>query len=127
MSSCNFSIEQQIEDLKKKDLKDGWYDGEGKGLPKKYLNETCLLLKNNYNSINPTPYIYPSTEGGITLEWSFRKYEVSLEINIKYKTAYWHCLNTSTDKIEENNLDLIKSKSWDFINDRIRFVVAFGD
>ncbi|MFM9963573.1 MAG: hypothetical protein ACKV2Q_20385 [Planctomycetaceae bacterium] len=64
-------------------------------------------LESNYSNELPQPFVYPTAEGGVQLEWSVGGCEASLEIDLPSHQAQWHCLNlkTTADTFRDFNLD----------------------
>jgi hypothetical protein len=104
---------------KLEDLSDGWLDGEGKALSKTgiewFTNQFDQVFKNV-----PTPKIYPTPEGGLSLEWQINRHDISLEINLDDHTAYWHSLNLDKKKSEDKNLELNKPDQWQWIIEQLQ-------
>ncbi|WP_028987567.1 hypothetical protein [Thermicanus aegyptius] len=105
-------------------LKDGWFDGEGKALDKNGVKWFTDLFKSFYPEELPMPYVFPTIDGGIRLEWSIGPHEVSLESNLKTKNGYWHVLNVENEQVEERELSLDRKKDWDFISERIESFIT---
>ena len=86
-------------------VKDGWYEGDGKGLSsegiKWLLEKVDLLIK-----INPFPYIYPTLEGGILVEYDSELFDASLEINLEtHMGEWWRAYRGTEGKISMLDLD----------------------
>ena len=99
-----------------RNLKDGWADGTqpadqwGKGYGKapvaQGLDWLAERLEAGYADDLPRPYIYPTPEGGVSLEWSLGQNEASLEVDLLSHSAEWHCLNLSSGRSTEEDFDL---------------------
>ncbi|WP_028986468.1 hypothetical protein [Thermicanus aegyptius] len=107
-------------------LKDGWFDGEGKALDKNGIKWFTDLFTRFYPDELPLPYVFPTIEGDIRLEWSIGPYEASLELNLNSHEGYWHVLNIENDQVEERELFLDKEKDWKFISERIESMSKEG-
>ena len=68
-----------------------------------------------YKTSLPRPYIYPSTEGGIILEWSLGDNEASLEIDLAEHSAEWHCLDVRSNRSNERQIGLDEPASWQWL------------
>ena len=77
-------IASRFEDLKK--LKDGWLDGAGRAPSHEGLDWLARVLKDRYPDYLPRPYAYPVPDGGIQLEWSIKRQEISLEVDFESRT-----------------------------------------
>ena len=96
----------------------GWYDGTS-GVPITTA-QVCALYEKMLDSgvdFPPTlmPYVYPTLEGGISLEWDVCKHNISLEINLHTGQGYFHELNCSVIELPytEDNYDLNKREEWE--------------
>lgn len=109
-------IDARIDELKC--LKAGWYNGRGFPMPSTGLFWISNLFS-MYYADNPLPYIYPTPEGGVVLEWSFQSHDISIEVSFEDHCGEWHDLDLLTNEYEELNLDLDAIESWKFINEKI--------
>ncbi|CCQ96694.1 hypothetical protein CULT_480023 [[Clostridium] ultunense Esp] len=85
-------------------LKDGWFDGEGKALDKNGIKWFADLFTRFYPDELPLPYVFPTIEGDIRLEWSMGPYEASLELVELFLVgvllrAPFFCNNSNTSAI----------------------------
>ncbi|MGW0712834.1 hypothetical protein ACWD4G_44075 [Streptomyces sp. NPDC002643] len=62
------------------DLEAGWLDGVGKQVSRKVLREVESLLLEFLDEQVQRPFIYPTEEGGVQLEWPYSTGEVTLSI-----------------------------------------------
>lgn len=101
-------------------IKDGWLDGHGtapslKGLA--WLSETF----SRYYPHNATlPYVCPTPEGGINMEWSVGQREIGLEIDIEKHHGEWSWDDMGTGASDERCLDLDKHDSWEWVAGQIQ-------
>lgn len=120
-------LEPEIQSLQKRlkifenlvKLKDGWSDGEGIAPNRIDLKWLANVLCNKYNRLLPLPSLNPTPEGNVWAEWSQRPWEVSLEINLGEKTAFYQALNLVSDSLDEINVDLRIQEHWDIINGKL--------
>lgn len=119
-SHDSLDVGSQLAHLRK--LKDGWAEGlqpadqwgqaYGKAPPAQGID----WLEDRYNRLYaahlPAPYVYPTPEGGVSLEWSIAQNEASLEIDLYTHSAEWHCLNLVTGQSTELILDLNADEHW---------------
>ena len=120
-SHDSLGISRQLADLR--NLKDGWADGTqtagqwGKGYGKapvgQGLDWLAERLEAGYADDLPRPYIYPTPEGGVSLEWSLGQNEASLEVDLLSHSAEWHCLNLSSGRSTEEDFDLDDDRDWE--------------
>jgi len=101
-------------------LKDGWLDGKGKVPDGSDLD----WLEKEFNARFPeelsAPYIYPTPEGGLSLEWELAGNDISLEISFPEKMGHWHGLNLETDEETEATFVLGEPGGWQELAKRIR-------
>jgi len=101
-------------------IEDGWLDG-GETAPSPHcIDWLSSNLKRYYSSDLPMPYIYPTPEGGVSLEWSLGPYRASLEIDLDTRQAEWHCLDLSTDDPCEQDLQLDIPQDWEWLASELR-------
>ncbi len=122
------NIGRQLESLKK--LQDGWADGMqpanqwgegfGKAPREEGLDWLASQLDAHYVVDAPKPYIYPTPEGGVSLEWSLGPHRASLEIDFDTCQAEWHCLDLSADASYERDLRLDIPQSWKWLVSEVR-------
>jgi hypothetical protein len=74
-------VASRFEELKK--IKDGWLDGAGRAPSHAGLDWLTGALKDCFPNSLPPPYAYPDPDGGIQLEWSIERREISLEVNLE--------------------------------------------
>ncbi|WP_328735443.1 hypothetical protein [Streptomyces bobili] len=61
-------------------LESGWLDGIGKEVSRKLLRQVESILLELLDAHVERPYIYPTEEGGVQLEWPFTSGEVTLVV-----------------------------------------------
>lgn len=103
-------------------IQDGWLDGDGKAPSLHGIDWLSSSLKRYYSSDLPLPYIYPTPEGGVSLEWSLGSHRASLEIDLDTREAEWHCLNLSTDDSCEQDLQLDIPQGWEWLAGELRLL-----
>ncbi|MGW0368559.1 hypothetical protein ACWDZW_06465 [Streptomyces coeruleorubidus] len=62
------------------DLEAGWLDGVGQQVSRKVLREVESLLLEFLDEQVQRPYIYPTEDGGVQLEWPYSAGEVTLTV-----------------------------------------------
>lgn len=110
----------RLEELRQ--LKKGWLDGKGKAMDPKDLD----WLEQKFNALYPeglpTPYIYPTPEGGVSLEWEIEVNDITLEIFFPDRKGQWHCLNLESGEENEEIFDLSIPKGWKALAERIAHI-----
>jgi hypothetical protein len=112
----------QLDELKV--LKDGWYDGKGYAPPAAGLDWLAGAVNERYADSLPLPYVYPVAEGGVRLEWTLGRNEVSLEIDLRDRAGEWHSLNLETDVEEARPLKLDIREDWDWMVGRLQVLAG---
>jgi hypothetical protein len=115
----------RIQELK--GLKDGWLDGEGVAPSDQDLDWMLEFLNKEYPDELPLPYIFPTPEGGVQLEWTIGSYDVSLDVDLSEKTAAWNEIHTETMEITEFEVNLNDAKSWEHVKNRISEMAGAGE
>jgi hypothetical protein len=110
-------IASRLDELKK--LKDGWLDGAGRAPSHEGLDWLARVLKDRYSKSLPLPYAYPVPDGGIQLEWSIKRLEISLEVDLESRTGDWHSLDLNTHEEEQSELNLSDDADWTWIMTRL--------
>ncbi|MBF0140956.1 MAG: hypothetical protein HQL74_11835 [Magnetococcales bacterium] len=100
-------------------LQDGWLDGEGRAPGREGLDWFASTFDNHYPKDLPLPYLYPTAEGGIQVEWTMGVYEISLDVDLEVKQAEWQDLNMATDKEVDKTLNLTEENDWSWLVDRL--------
>lgn len=81
-------------------LENGWLDGIGKEVSRKLLRQVESILLELLDAQVERPYIYPTEEGGVQLEWPFTRGEVTLVILPEEKVdVYSFSKEDDTDSI----------------------------
>jgi len=107
-------IAARLEEFKA--LRHGWLDGNKGFAPNQAgLDWLAETFQRNYPDELPTPYLYPTAEGGVQAEWSVNGWEITLEIDLERKHGEWHALEMTSETEEEKSLSLDKSDSWQWL------------
>lgn len=116
------NIPARLKELR--NLKDGWLEGKGIAPNHNELDWLAREFEHNYSDELPLPYVYPTEEGGIVLEWMIIPNDVSLEIDLRKHHGEWHCFNMNMDmdgeETDTDTFDLNRAKDWGRLVDKIR-------
>ena len=129
-----FRIRRRLNHLKA--LEDGWADGMqrvdnwGEGYGKAPIPEGLDWLANQmenhyYDSDLPRPYLYPTPEGGVQIEWRVKTFGVELEIDLSTHKGEWFCTDLKSDDLDdftEEKLDLNDTSSWQWVVSQLRYL-----
>ena len=103
-----------------KDMKDGWFEGEGIAPSIDGLDWLASAFERRYASDVPSPYLYPMPEGGIRAEWSFGANAIVLEIDLSEHDAEWLWFDRDSDANEERRLNLDDDGEWAWLANEVR-------
>ena len=113
-----------------REMQDGWADGmqiasawgSGYGQAPDHAGLDWLAnsFESHYPDDAPLPYIYPTPEGGVQMEWSLGPFEISLEINLASHSAEWFWVEITTDAEDERVLNLDDANEWTWLASGIR-------
>lgn len=129
ISNCEVSIHDQIESLR--NLKPGWLNGSGEAIPRPGLDWVEGVLHRLIASGPvPIPYIYPTEDGNIQVEWSslyidpaadYMDLDVFFDVK-NFTTDVWVNKN-NPDSLEETKFDWlihdVESRFFEFIKKNI--------
>jgi len=112
------SIDEQLKKMLL--LEDGWLDGNGLTPSSQGLNWLAGLFALYYNKDNlPPPHLYPAEEGNMQVEWRLGAREITIEIDLKSHSGFWHEMNFDTGSEHECILDIDSEHSWSWMIKRI--------
>lgn len=98
-------------------LEEGWLDGEGHAISPSALSSAKERIEFAISKEIPIPYIYPTPEGHLSIEWeSNNDYDVTAIF--KEKSIFIMAINTKTD--EENVMVLPANIPLYFFTETIR-------
>ena len=120
-------INKRLKSLKS--LKDGWASGVqpaqqwgdvyGKRPDSEGLDWLAAQFAQCYPDTLPRPYIYPTPEGDVQVEWPIGGHEVSLEIDLRTHSAEWQCLDFGTNAAVDHTLGLDTPASWKWLTEQL--------
>lgn len=113
----SLEIRTRLDELRA--LKDGWIEGSGTALSESGLDWCADAFAANYPEHVPPPRLFPTPHGGIQAEWSFDRFELSLEIDLASHHAHWHCLDSKTHTEETRELHLDRDADWHWLVARV--------
>ena len=99
-------------------LEDGWLEGEGEAPSNEGLDWLSQAFARFYPAYLPAPYIYPTEDGGVQIEWSFGVIDINVRIDLSTQRAVYFWLDEHTES--EGELDLADSADWDRLASVIR-------
>ncbi len=112
-------IPSRIEEFRS--LKDGWLNGEKGLIPSEEdLSWFSDAFESYFVDDLILPYLFPTPEGGLLLEWTIGDHDMSLEVLLPKHTAQWHDYNLGTEKDEVKTLNLDDSDDWSWMTKQIK-------
>lgn len=93
-------------------LENGWYDGDGKAPDHDALEWFGEKFDIHYPRDVSLPYIYPTLEGGVQLEWSHQNNEIIFEVDLITRTGKWLWFNKKSDDQIQKKLYLNNEEDW---------------
>lgn len=125
LASAPLDVAAQLTDLAK--LEDGWFDGDGLAPDRVALAWLAERFERCWPRDLPSPYLYPTVEGGVQAEWPLPPYDVSLEVDLGARMGEWHALDLETNDDETRTCDLAGNDGWAWIAGRVRSLTAAED
>ena len=107
--------------------------GEGTVAPRedglKWLADS---FKDNYQQYLPMPYVFPTSEGDIEMEWARQHHNITviLTISLRDKTAQWFSFVSAEDDSNDTllKIDLKDAEGWDRLNQLIySYIVSYQE
>jgi len=93
-------------------LRDGWFEGSGSAPASAGLDWLSDKFARDYPEDLPLPFVYPTPEGGIRLEWAPGSHDVTLDIDLTKREARLHALDLNSDEEREDDLNLDEPAEW---------------
>jgi hypothetical protein len=105
---CRLSLEDQVRNLEH--LAPGWYDADSPSFARTDLTWIAHLFKGVVESFDlPNPYVYPTPEGEVRVEWSGEPWEVSVVVDTKHRRSEVFATQVMTGEIHENAFALAEA------------------
>jgi len=101
-------------------LKDGWFEGHGSAPTATGIDWLSDRFTRTYPEDLPLPFVYPTPDGGIRLEWSLEPHDITLDIDLAKHTASLHELNLASDEDQEEKLNLDEPAGWGRLIEQIQ-------
>lgn len=101
-------------------LDPGWLNGEGAAPSRAHLDWFVAAFEQYYDADLPLPYVYPTVDGGLQLEWTIGTREFSLELAREVHQGQWDLVDTQSGVEDERELNLDDEADWKWIASTIR-------
>ena len=109
----------QLDDLR--GLEDGWlYGNDGKAPCEQGLDWLEEAFRLHYTGKAPPPYLYPTSEGGVSAEWHIKPFYISLDIDLATKQGEWHSMDMETHISDTEDINLTDEQGWQWLVSTIR-------
>ena len=105
-------------------LTDGWLDGEGLAPDPAHLSWLAHQFEAHYPDDAPQPYLYPTPDGNVQVEWTFGAIEAEVVITPSSGAVAWSRTDTATMGQSEKDLDLNKSDHWQWLTEELSSLMA---
>lgn len=112
------ALRSRIEELKQ--LQQGWLDGSGEPLDSDQLEWLVECLVKHFHGPGLFPYLFPTPEGKVLLEWMIADCSVTLEIHLNNRHASWHSLNLLSNEVDESYYEIDHANAWKDIASRVK-------
>ena len=114
----NNELDVSVQLNKLRDMTPGWLDGKGNVPSHSDLDWLSDTFRRHYPDGATLPYVYPTLEGGVDMEWSIGKREISLEVDLVNHRGEWSRYDVDTGYSVEKILDLDDPIAWKWIADQ---------
>src|SRR5436305_11692597 len=105
-------------------LKDGWFEGSGRAPISAGIDWLSDAFTRAYPEDLPLPYVYPTPEGGIRLEWALGSHDVTLDIDLAQHGASLHAHNLSSAEETDDGLNLGEPAAWARLSEQIHRIAG---
>lgn len=100
-------------------LKDGWLDGEGKAPDHQGLEWLGKCLDYAIPEDLPIGVVFPTPEGGVSIEWENKRFYITLEVYLPDKIGIWDELDREGEH-RSRTIDLTLPFEWEWIANSLR-------
>jgi len=111
-------VPARLEELRT--LQSGWLNGQGERPEPDLLAWLSTTWMMAYPATLPNPYVYPTAEGGVQLEWSLGDWELSAEVDLARRRSYFVAVDTAGTAADEMEVDLGSADGWRELADLVR-------
>lgn len=87
-------------------LNDGWLEGRGLALSATGLDWFVASFQREFSGDLPLPYVYPTEDGGLRLEWDLGSLDLSIDVDLASKSGALHALDRASDSDRSETLNL---------------------
>ena len=102
-----------------RDMRNGWLEGEGSAPSHAELDWLAGTFTRHFPDETPLPYIYPTVDGGIRMEWPQDDNTLILEVDIEAHKGEWLRFSRSSEDCMEHTLDLDNPGDWSWLSSEI--------
>ncbi|MBF8378458.1 hypothetical protein IW967_11385 [Alicyclobacillus mali] len=96
MATLKPELQAQLDKLLK--LRNGWLDGEGRAPNKQRLKRLFQMLDAMYLMGPLLPYVYPTPDGNVQIEWTIGRSEWSMEVDLNTYRGKLYGVRLDTDE-----------------------------
>ena len=113
-----FDVPAQLDEMR--GIRDGWLDGHGTAPAPKCLDWLSETFNRYYPHSVAHPYVCPTAEGEINMEWSVGQREIGLVTNIEKHHGEWSWDDVVAGDSDERFLGPDKHDSWEWMISQIQ-------
>jgi len=95
-----------------RNLQDGWNNGEGVRLSERGLSWLYCSFSYGFPTYLPSPFIYPTVDGRVFMEWHCGSEDTSLEIDLETHQGELHRLDLLKGDVAEFVVNLDENMGW---------------
>lgn len=117
-------VQAAFSDLR--DLEAGWHDGEGIAPSAEGIDwfEGAFLKDEN---LSPKPYIYPTIDGNVQVEWTIGGWEISMKVDLEKRIGELLAVDTEFGRDIEQTLNLDDPAGWGVLRSTLSIIQNKGD
>lgn len=105
-------------------LRDGWFEGNGRAPTSAGIDWLSDKFTRAYSEDLPLPFVYPTPEGGIRLEWSLGSHDITLDIDLAEHVASLHAFDLKSNEELEGKLNLDEPAEWARLIEQIQQIAG---
>lgn len=122
---CSMPISEQFAELT--DLADGWLDGEGAAYAPAFLDTAERLVRYMVEVVGlPVPFLYPTADGDIRVEWPSPRWEIVLRLSNDQQALLTAC-EVETKRYIEQDCSTRQRADWDRVGTEIERLLREDD
>ncbi len=110
-----------------RNINNGWINGGGFSPNHNELDWLSARFERYFPDDLPLPYIFPTPEGNIEVEWSIGRCSIIFEIDLDSRQGDWLRFDKQSDEEDARFLDLDDDGKWKWVVSEIRRLVELAE